>query len=889
MCDQRAGAILASSFVAGIVCAAALTAPSLWEPAPEPYFGLDDAAADPAAAVAAPPPAAPASAAAASVRRQAVGDFAHMETALRFMPPERLALADATGPIAVAVASQAIPTAGTETHATVEHAAPATVGARPAGDEPPRLPEPVVTAPDRPEADVPADALKELVVRVRQARATRPRPPQPDFSPPPSGPAGPAALPAPLPGDVWTDPDEANWSDGPTATDPAGQPPDAAASGRRRGFFSDRRAEPRGGRMIDLIRGDRRLARGLAGSTAAVEPAARDAPPEIGRWPPPARLIAQLDHLATAAPPVSAWATSTLDALRAVLGTAGPGDANAVPALTALEDAVQPGMDAGDAANDPAISSLTRRAALAVARRVATWRMASALCSEIASRPGEPPESDLGARLAAGQTAAEMARLLGALERFELSSSPADALDVTAVMRAIAATGHAQAHALGKAVSDHYLAPNVRVAVHQRFVERMLPEATVSTSPMQDFVLGRQVRGTSTVERSTSVSFVPDADAIRFELLVRGEVNSRTVTDAGPAAIHSRGAASFTVRKPVMLSPRGLAFGTALGTASNQSQLAEIQTSFDAVPIMGPLVRTIVRNQHDDHKQQATREVNEKIVTRACGEVDRQTEPKLAEMAERIRERIWTPMVALGLDPTPVQLDTTDTVATVRLRLAAETQLAAHTPRPRAPAEAMLSMQVHESTVNNGCERLDLAGRRFALEDLIRLVCGKIGIEPRIPDDLPEGVEVTFAAFQPIRVECRDGQVRVRVSLDALESGRRNWYDIVAEVSYKPTASGPQVLLEREGTVHLGGRGHQGRLEIPLRTIFSKIFPKERPIALLPAKIAQNPRLADLHAVQALSTDGWFALALDARSEASAATSPTATLPAPQLRGPRRR
>jgi len=51
-------------------------------------------------------------------------------------------------------------------------------------------------------------------------------------------------------------------------------------------------------------------------------------------------------------------------------------------------------------------------------------------------------------------------------------------------------------------------------------------------------------------------------------------------------------------------------------------------------------------------------------------------------------------------------------------------------------------------------------------------------------------------------------------------------------------------------------------MEIALRTIFGKIFPKERPIALLPQSISDNPRLAGFRTVQAVSSDGWFGIAL---------------------------
>jgi hypothetical protein len=389
------------------------------------------------------------------------------------------------------------------------------------------------------------------------------------------------------------------------------------------------------------------------------------------------------------------------------------------------------------------------------------------------------------------------------------------------------------------------------------------------------------------------VRFLPHPSEIRMELVINGQVASRTVTESGPVAIHSKSQASFVVLKPIHLTPTGLAIAAARGNAATRAQLADIETSFDSVPIMGSLVRSIARNQHDDSRAEASREASSKIVGRACREVDQQSGPKLDEMAARIRERIWQPLVGLGLEPTPVALETTADVASLRLRLAADCQLAAHTPRPRAPADALLSMQFHETVANNAFERFGLAGRRLELPELARLVCDRMGIETRVPDDLPDGVAVTFAQVAPLRIECREGLLHVRVALDAIESGRRNWYDLVAQVAYKPVAVGPQVFLEREGPVRIGGPDHEGRMEIALRTIFGKIFAKERPIALVPEKVTANPRLAGVRAVQAVATDGWLGIALAEPAETTiarpAAPSPTAAKPAPADRGPLRR
>lgn len=608
--------------------------------------------------------------------------------------------------------------------------------------------------------------------------------------------------------------------------------------------FPQRQAAAGNGRLIDRIRAGERL----LGRDRTDVKGTREQTRPLG-WPTPATLFEQLDQVAKNEPPTSAaWATEAAAVVRRVVATDGPEDATAVAALGELHAAVVAGLALADAtaAKDANGAANLRRAVLAVKRRELVWQAA------VAASGGEDPAVRAGAGVA---------DLLERLERYESAPTPAEGAAIAAALAALEDAGEAPA-ALAAAVRDQYVAANVRVALHQKFIERVIPPAQVTSAPVDDTVLGRQVRGTSRVEQSTAVRFTPDDDGISVLLEVRGQVASRTVTETGPVALVSKGNSSFTVRKPVTLDEQGLALGKSRGSASSRSQLADIQTTFDGVPIMRSLVRNIARNQHAEHLPEANREVIDKIVSRACREVDQQVEPRLVEAAERIRTQAWGPLVRLGLEPTPVNLETTGGIAMARLRLAADDQLAAFTPRPRAPVGSMLSVQVHESAINNALERLDLAGRRLPLEELVHLLCDRAGVEPRSPEDLPEDVIVGFASQQPLRVQYRDGLVHVRVALDSLESGRRQWNDIVASVAYRPKAADPQLFLEREGPVHIGGAGRQGRAEIALRTVFGKIFPKERPLPLLPEAFVENPKLADLKVLQATAADGWMAISL---------------------------
>ena len=576
-------------------------------------------------------------------------------------------------------------------------------------------------------------------------------------------------------------------------------------------------------------------------------------------WPPPTGLLRQLKDLAAEASPrpsayrdVQKWIDQVAAAIDHVRATETLTADTATAALSELANCAPDGMLVAGALADADCSSQVRRVAFAVKRRAATWQAARDLTIESRSQlSGNGPDL----------VTAELTRLLTAIESFEIEATAPQAALIRQAMTSATATSRPGNEKLLRVIGNQYAAPNVRLSLRDQFLTRLMPEATSRTEALNEMILGRQVRGRRVVEQTTSIQLTPDADEICFDLVVDGQLSTYGITDAGPISMTSRGAGQFTVRKPVKVGRQGLLVGPSKASASNRARLMNISTSFDSVPLMGSMLRALAKNQHADNLPEANREVAQKIVWQSCRKCDQESEEKFAALSALIEEKVWNPLVRLGLQPTPYMQTTAD-MATLRLRLHADTQLAAHTPRPREPTDTLLGLQVHQSALNNAIDRLGIGGPELALEALFTRVQERMGLEPKLPEDLPEGVTVTFEAVEPIRVEFADGLVNVKVSIDALESGRRDWYDVIGQVNYKPVAIGNRVLLERDGPIRIGGPGHRGRIEFALRTIFGKIFPKERPLVLLPEKITNHPGTQDLVAVQAVSWDGWLALAL---------------------------
>ena len=110
-------------------------------------------------------------------------------------------------------------------------------------------------------------------------------------------------------------------------------------------------------------------------------------------------------------------------------------------------------------------------------------------------------------------------------------------------------------------------------------------------------------------------------------------------------------------------------------------------------------------------------------------------------------------MTQLKLNPVALDLRTSKTRLIGRYRLAGDHQLGAHTPRPQAPGDSLLSVQIHESAMNNVVEQLSLDGKESDLRELYREICAKFARpDLEVPDEVPMGVKIRFSDSQAIHV-----------------------------------------------------------------------------------------------------------------------------------------
>jgi len=512
----------------------------------------------------------------------------------------------------------------------------------------------------------------------------------------------------------------------------------------------------------------------------------------------------------------------------------------------------------------------------AQARKVLDRMASSRLSPSQKKFVNEGPLSNLQANLrswAAEPVAAK--RLLTNLERYEASGRTSDAQLVANDLRGLNWSPSSAAEDASDAMATHYRNANLRIAVAAQLVNRMVPQPEPVTSAVRDTVVNVPVVGCATTWTDLSVRLVPDDSRIRLGLEAEGLVDSNTTASSGPVTLRNEGRSTFLVRKLMVLGPRGLVVWPAVAEADNNfNYLVSMETDFDGVPLVGPLVRSIARNQHEESRGQARWETEQKVAMRARHQLDAEVGPRLDKAADDIQKKQLATLKRLGLEMEPVALSTTEERVVARVRLANQEQLGAHTPRPRAPSDSWLSLQLHQSAMNNAIDGLDLNGRKFTLPELFAWVAEKLD-QPKLAelDDIPDDVSVTFADKDAVRLKCEDGGIEVTFAFARMSRGRKTWRNFTVRSVYRPEAQGLEPRFVRDDTIHLDG-SLRGKVEPGIRAIFSRVLSKNRDLRLLDEKTTSDPRMQDLRISQFVSEDGWLGLAYSPQRGAKVAHRP---------------
>ncbi len=439
---------------------------------------------------------------------------------------------------------------------------------------------------------------------------------------------------------------------------------------------------------------------------------------------------------------------------------------------------------------------------------------------------------------------------------------------------------------LAQRLETYFRNTNVRLSVSEAFLSRLVSESNQQTGPVRGVMLGVPYHGRQTANTQTTIEMLPGSDPFQVMLVTRGTVVADTAANRGIVTTESRTLSDFTVRKRIEFRRDGLHPHPAEVTVQSRQALCDVESGFDGVPVMGGLMRNITARQFDARRPETTAIAQMRIQREAAANSDAATDAALARLQHHLERNLLLPLERLALRPAAVVDRPQEDEVNVRVRLATYRQLGAHTPRPKAPADSLASIQLHETAMNNILDRLRLAGRELSLADLWKETTPTIAEAGQVAQgsagaqgDAVEGADASptaanqasddalnirlkFAPYDPLQVQCLDGHIRATLRLDALHVGAFAFEDLVVHVDFKPVRRDRNVYLVKTGPVVVAGPHINIAQQAMLQSAISGFLSRRGGMPVVPPALLQQPRMNDIAVMQCELADGWIAVAL---------------------------
>ncbi len=460
--------------------------------------------------------------------------------------------------------------------------------------------------------------------------------------------------------------------------------------------------------------------------------------------------------------------------------------------------------------------------------------------------------------------ATDYANLMTHLERQESNSIDLAAIDIAGAVQSLRFAENPKAVRVAEAIDVHYRNANVRLALSQPMLQRMMPSIDPQSIPIRTKMFGSRVRGMSRVESDLRIQLVPSPDRWTMHLNTIGNVRTQSTGFSGPVAVRTSGNSNFVAATPIEVTPRGVQLGGSEVDVNGRTRLRSIRTDYDGWPLIGSLVKSIAASRYESVAPRSHRAANHKIESEVGAEINTQLDQRVGVATDQLSEMVLGPLAKMRLDPKVSDMQTTESRLLARYRLAGDWQIGAYTPRPRAPSTSLMSVQVHQSALNNTLEQLIPRDRTLSIREMIQVCAETFGQdEIAVPDDIPEDVTVRFANTRPITVEIEEGGLWVTLRILSLQRGDRvDLTRFIVRAAYKPQLNGMQAVLVRDGHLRISGPGMSMRERLPVRAIFNKVLSSNRPLPLTMPPIVDHPATQGLAVSQLELRSGWIAMAI---------------------------
>lgn len=426
-------------------------------------------------------------------------------------------------------------------------------------------------------------------------------------------------------------------------------------------------------------------------------------------------------------------------------------------------------------------------------------------------------------------------------------------------------------------LEGHYRNANFRVSVSDQLINRLLPQTGEIEQPINENVMGAQIHGNSRIQNRLLIRLIPDNRKVNLWLEANGKVHSLTQARQSGFRVDNLGHSRYRVFKQIAINRTGVQTDAPYAVSDTSSQVIGMSSNLDPIPVVGWVARKIARNKIQESAPMTDLYTRRKVEAGAKEQMESEVQSQLAKVSDYLFANFLQPMIALDLEPTPVEMRTTTDRIIMRYRLAGRDQMAAHTARPQALANSLMSFQLHESVFNNLFDRIEIAGRSFTAEELTDHLMNVFGSQQAAgSDQLNHEANFEFAPYDPIRVEFNEGQIELSLNLKKFRVGKgKTWKNLNVRATFNPQVKGTKLyLLRDESGIRLKGANLKLRDQVAVRTVFTALFRDHYELNVLPENFGKQFGSNTMEISQLVLNDGWLGLSFGDSPEAIAQQPP---------------
>ena len=464
-----------------------------------------------------------------------------------------------------------------------------------------------------------------------------------------------------------------------------------------------------------------------------------------------------------------------------------------------------------------------------------------------------------------------LAGMIESLEVHEATGSKEAAFAARDAYRSVIKTAPDGAATLGRALQRHYFNYNLQVVVTEGFLNKLMKETRNDSGPVRDFVLGARVSGNQTTNTTTGIDLKPSSNGARFNITLAGVTRSRTQGVTSQATIFTSGYHQFWAHKPLTYDGKKLAAERAQIRVSANNTTTGAETG---IPIFG---NSIAVNAARKKRGQSEAIARSRIRDRVLPELNKEVDEFVAAKNKDLQKKFYDKLKEAGLYPSASLFRTNESFLRISSRISGPDEVAGSlAPVVQTPSNGV-SLQIHESLVNNAIDKMALRGEELTgervIEEFEASISNLIGKEVSLKDkkqsadkkadgDEPP-MKYAFDPNDPIRIAFDDGEIRISIKSAFKQAGKEDIPTQTITIPLTLAVAGKNIQLTR-GRVRVAGSSlNIARTAVIRKKLESAIEDKSIDGQItIPADEKKGKKATNLQITEITAADGWLTISL---------------------------